>query len=197
MFVKKNRNILVFILALLFFLILATFITLSLNSELRRSIFSRSLVLHDFYRTQKMITGLQKRNFSLISKRLQEHIDFSKLIAEEKNYMFAGIYDATSLAVSRAVEQDDYNKLENIFKQLIELDNRVYKPHVWYARSLSDTDINKALKHLDIAIRISPSESEAYREIIRIGQNQNDVAMTSKYCKIYKRALSGGKDPRD
>jgi hypothetical protein len=197
MFFKKNKNVLIFFLALLFFLIFSTFVTLSLNSELRRSIFSKSLVLHDFYRIQKMITGLQNRNFSLISKRLQEHIDFSKLIAKDKNYMFAGIYEATDLAVSRATEQDDYNSLENIFKQLIELDNRVYKPHVWYARSLSDSDVNKALKHLDIAIKISPSESEAYREIIRIGQNQNDVAMTSKYCKIYKMALSGGKLPKD
>ena len=197
MFFKKNKNVLVFFLSLLLFLILSIFVTLSLNSELRRSIFSKSLVLHDFYRIQKMITGLQNRNFNLVSKRLQEHIDFSKFIGEDKNYMFAGIYEATNLAVSRATEQDDYNNLENIFKQLIELDNRVYKPHVWYARSLSDTDINEALKHLEIAIKISPSESEAYREVIRIGQNQNDLTMTSKYCKIYKMALSGGKLPKD
>ena len=192
MFFKKNKNIFVFLIGLFLFLILSILVVLTLNSELRRTIFTRSLVLHDFYRTQKMITGLQSRNFSLLSKRIQEHIDFSKLIAKDKNYMFDGIYAATDLAVSRAIEQDDYNNLENIFKQLIELDSRVYKSHVWYARSLSDNDTTKALKHLNIAIKISASESEAYREIIRIGQNLNDLEMTSKYCKIYQKTLSGG-----
>ena len=192
MFFKKNKNIFVFLIGLFLFLILSILVVLTLNSELRRTIFLRALALHDFYRTQKMITGLQSRNFSLVSKRIQEHIDFSKLIAKDKNYMFDGIYAATDLAVSRAIEQEDFNNLETIFKQLIDLDNRVYKPHVWYARALSDNDIEEALKHLDIAIEISPSESEAYREIIKIGQSLDDRTMTSKYCEIYNKALSGG-----
>ncbi|MDC1280209.1 hypothetical protein N8Z07_02740, partial [Pelagibacteraceae bacterium] len=144
-----------------------------------------------------MSIGLQDRNFSLLSRRLQKHIDFSKKIAEGKNFMFTGIYRATDIAVSRAIEQEDFNNLENIFRQLIELDSRVYKPHVWYARALSDSDTDKALEHLDIAINISPSESDAYREIIRIGQNLNNLEMTSKYCKIYKRAMSGGSHQQD
>lgn len=191
MFFKKNQKIFIF-LFILVFLIFSFFLVLSLSPELRRSFFSKSLVLHDFYRIKKMSIGLQNRDFGLLSKRLQEHIEFSKLISEDKNYMFVGIYRATDLAVSRAVEQDDYNNLQNIFKQLIEIDSRIYKPHVWYARSLSDTDTTKALKHLNIAIEISPSESEAYREIIKIGQNLNNLEMTSKYCKIYQNALSGG-----
>ena len=184
----KNKNLFIF----LTLLILSFFIFLSVNFELRRSIFSRILVLHDFYRIKKLTLGLQDRNFKLIAVRLQDYIDFSKLISDGKNYMFAGIYDATDLAVSRAIEQEDFNNLENIFEQLIDLDNRVYKPHVWYARALSDNNIEEALKHLDIAIEISPSESEAYREIIKIGQSQNDRTMTSKYCEIYNKALSGG-----
>ena len=187
MFLKK-KNFFIF----LSLLILSFFIFLSVNFELRRSIFSRILVLHDFYRIKKLTIGLQNRDFKLIAVRLQNYIDFSKLISKGKNYMFAGIYDATDLAVSRAIEQEDFNNLENIFKQLIDLDNRVYKPHVWYARALSDNNKEEALKHLDIAIGISPSESEAYREIIKIGQSLDDRTMTSKYCEIYNKALSGG-----
>ena len=187
MFLKK-KNFFIF----LSLLILSFFIFLSVNFELRRSIFSRILVLHDFYRIKKLTIGLQNRDFKLIAVRLQEYIDFSKLISKGKNYMFHGIYDAIDLAVSRAIEQEDFNNLENIFKQLIDLDNRVYKSHVWYARALSDNNKEEALKHLDIAIGISPSESEAYREIIKIGQSHDDRTMTSKYCEIYKKALSGG-----
>ena len=187
MFLKK-KNLFIF----LSLLILSFFIFLSVNFELRRSIFSRILVLHDFYRIKKLTIGLQDRDFKLISEKLQDYIDFSKLISDGKNYMFHGIYDATDLAVSRAIEQEDFNNLENIFKQLIDLDNRVYKPHVWYARALSDNNKEEAIKHLDIAIEISPSESEAYREIIKIGQSLDDRTMTSKYCEIYNKALSGG-----
>ena len=111
--------------------------------------------------------------------------------------MFKGIYDATNLVTSRAIEQEDYNKLESIFKQLIEIDNRVYKPHVWYARALSDSDISLALEHLEIAIKISPSRSEAYREIIRLGQSLDDIKITSKYCDIYNKVLSGGSGAKD
>ena len=193
MFFKKKKNLFF----LLFLLILSPFIFLSYDFELRRSILSRILVLHDFYRIKKITIELQNRDFNEVSKKLQDYIDSSKIIGKGKNYMFAGIYHATSLAASRAIEQDDYNKLENIFKQLIEIDNRVYKPHVWYARALSDDDISKALKHLDIAIKISPSESEAYREIIRIGQSFNDDKITSKYCKVYEKALSGGSGAKD
>ncbi len=187
MFLKK-KNLFIF----LSLLILSFFIFLSVNFELRRSIFSRILVLHDFYRIKKLTIGLQDRDFKLIAEKLQDYIDFSKLISDGKNYMFHGIYDATDLAVSRAIEQEDFNNLENIFKQLIDLDNRVYKPHVWYARALSDNNKEEAIKHLDIAIEISPSESEAYREIIKIGQSLDDRTMTSKYCEIYNKALSGG-----
>ena len=187
MFLKK-KNLFIF----LSLLILSFFIFLSVNFELRRSIFSRILVLHDFYRIKKLTIGLQDRDFKLIAVRLQDYINFSKFISDGKNYMFQGIYDATDLAVSRAIEQEDFNNLENIFKQLIDLDNRVYKPHVWYARALSDNNKEEAIKHLDIAIEISPSESEAYREIIKIGQSLDDRTMTSKYCEIYNKALSGG-----
>ena len=187
MFLKK-KNLFIF----LTLLILSIFILLSVNFELRRSIFSKVLVLHDFYRIKKLTIGLQNRYFNLIAARLHNHIDFSKLISKGKNYMFAGIYEATDLAVSRAIEQEDFNNLENIFKQLTDLDNRVYKPHVWYARALSDNNVKEALNHLNIAIEISPSESEAYREIIRIGQSLDDREMTSKYCEIYNKALSGG-----
>jgi len=190
---NKAKYFLVF----LFLLILSFLIFLSTNYELRRSIFSRALVLHDFYRIKKLTIGLQNRDFNLISERLQDYIDFSKTISKGKNYMFEGIYKATELAVSRAVEQEDYNSLQNIFKQLIEIDNRVYKHHVWYARALSDDNVDKALKHLNKAIKISPSESDAYREIIRIGQDLNDIELTSKYCKIYNNALSGGRAPGD
>tara|TARA_Y100000389_G_C17432324_1_gene503422 strand:+ start:105 stop:1136 length:1032 start_codon:yes stop_codon:yes gene_type:complete len=183
-------------LAILIFFLLFLFLTfLALSSENRRSVISKVLVLHDFYRIKTLTYGLQIRDFSLLSKKLDRYIEFSKKFSIGKTYMFPGIYEATELVVSRALTQDDYNQIENVLKKLLEFDNRIYKFHVWYARAVSDNDYQKALKHIDIAIQISPSENDAYREALYIAQNLNDKTLADNYCKIYKEAFLGGSKP--
>ncbi len=192
MFISKKIKILLTSLILIFFA-LTFFFTVSY--EFRRSFFTQVLSLHDFYRLKTMTHGLQVRDFEILSKKLNSYMNASKKISKNKNYMLQGIYEATELVVSRAITQDDYNKIEEFLKNLIDLDDRIYKPHVWYARALSDNDYNLALEHLKLAIEISPSENEAYREILRIAQSLNDKDMANKYCKIYQNSFSGGEKP--
>tara|TARA_B100000965_G_C19550376_1_gene739698 strand:- start:680 stop:1606 length:927 start_codon:yes stop_codon:yes gene_type:complete len=153
------------------------------------------MVLHDFYRIKSLTHGLQTRNFTLLSKKLEDYIDFSKKFSEGKTYMFPGIYEATELVISRAITQEDYNKIENILKYLLEFDNRVYKLHVWYARAISDTDYKTALKHLDKAIKISPSQNEAYREGLIIAQRLGYKDLGKYYCNLYNDSFLGGAKP--
>lgn len=192
MFFLKKIKYLAILIFFLLFLILAF---LALSSENRRSVISKVLVLHDFYRIKTLTYGLQIRDFSLLSKKLDRYIEFSKKFSIGKTYMFPGIYEATELVVSRALTQDDYNQIENVLKKLLEFDNRIYKFHVWYARAVSDNDYQKALKHIDIAIQISPSENDAYREALYIAQNLNDKTLADNYCKIYKETFLGGSKP--
>ena len=192
MFISKKIKILLTSLILIFFALIFFF---TLNSEFRRSFFTQVLVIHDFYRLKTMTRGLQVRDFEILSKKLNSHMNASKKISKNKNYMLPGIYEATELVVSRAITQDDYNKIEEVLKKLIDFDDRIYKPHVWYARALSDNDYNLALEHLKLAIEISPSDNEAYREILRIAQSLNDKDMANKYCKIYQNSFSGGENP--
>ena len=191
MILNKIKYISIFLITLLVFF----FIFLALNFESRRSIFSKVLMVHDFYRIKTITPGLQNRYFLVTARKLDEYIKFSKKISDGKNYMMKGIYEATKLAASRAITQEDFNNLENIFKQLIELDDRIYLPHVWYARALSDNDFDKSLLHLKKAILISPSESDAYREILRISQNIEDKKLASEYCKAYYGSSLGGITP--
>ena len=66
-------------LAILIFFLLFLFLTfLALSSENRRSVISKVLVLHDFYRIKTLTYGLQIRDFSLLSKKLDRYIEFSK-----------------------------------------------------------------------------------------------------------------------
>ena len=185
---KRIKYLIFFILFLLF-----TSITfLALDSENRRKIIHRILVLHDFYRIQSLSYGLQVRDFDLLSKKLNNYINFSKKFSDGRTYMLPGLYEATELVVSRAVNQDDYNKIEKILKELLKFDNRVYNFHVWYAVAISDDDYEQALKHLDLAIKISPSESEAYRQALIILQKIDDENLANSYCIKYSDAFLGG-----
>ncbi len=192
MFFLKKIKYLAILIFFLLFLILAF---LALSSENRRSVISKALVFHDFYRIKTLTYGLQIRDFSLLSKKLDRYIEFSKNFSIGKTYMFPGIYEATELVVSKALTQDDYNQIENVLKKLLEFDNRIYKFHVWYARALSDNDYQKAIEHINIAIKISPSENDAYRVGLYIAQNLNDKILADNYCKIYKEAFLGGSKP--
>jgi len=190
-FFRKIKYLLISI----FFLIFITVTFIAIDDNKRRSIISKVLVLHDIYRVRSLTYGLQVRDFALLSDRLNDYIDASKYFSDGRTYMFPGIYEATELVVSRALTQDDYNKLESIFEKLLELDNRIYKLHVWYARALKDNDIEKSLKHIDIAIKISPSQEEAYREALSIAQIIKDSDLSNKYCNKYQREFLGGHKP--
>lgn len=190
-FFKKIRYLFFSVFFLIFILI--TFF--ALDHENRRSIISRILVLHDFYRLKTLDHGLQVRDFSILSKKLNDYIIASKKFSKGRTYMLPGIYEATELVVSRAITQDDYNKLENIFEQLLEFDDRIYKFHIWYARAISDNDYQKALDHINIAINISPAENEAYRLAIFISQKNNDLELANKYCIKYNDEFLGGNLP--
>jgi len=192
-FFKKIRYLFLFIF-FLFFILITYFAS---DHENRRSIISRILVLHDFYRIKTLNYGLQVRDFTLLSEKLSNYINFSKSFSNGRTYMFPGIYEATELVVSRAVTQDDYNKIENVLEQLLEFDDRIYKLHVWYARAVSDQDYKKALEHIDIAIKISPAENDAYRLALFIAQKLNEKKLANFYCEKYNNAFLGGNLPID
>ena len=181
-----------YLLFLILFLLFISSTFFAFDSENRRKIIHRVLVLHDFYRIQSLTYGLQIRDFSLLSKKLNNYINFSKKFSNGRTYMLPGIYEATELVVSRAINQEDYNEIENILKELLKFDDRVYNFHVWYAIAISDDDYKQALKHLDMAIKISPSQNEAYRQALIIAQKLNDKNLANSYCIQYNDSFLGG-----
>ena len=71
----------------------------------------------------------------------------------------------------------------NVYLKLIDIDPNIYMVRVWLARALSDTDYKKSLLLLEEAISISPSQNDAYREIIRIAQTYCfDLVCFTKFC---------------
>ena len=120
----------------------------------------------------------------------------SKKIASGKSRMFLGVYDAVNLVASKATTQSEYNDLENVFIELVKLDPNLYKARIWLAKSIIDTDYEKALFHIEKAIELIPAQEDAYREILKIAQNRNDKILARKYCNKYRKAQLGGDQPR-
>ena len=185
---KKTKLILIIIIS--FLLILIFYFTF--NENLRRKTLTYFFVTHDYYQIKRLTYDLQNRNFSNVSKKITRYINISKKFSTEKSYMLPGIYNAIELAISKAIEQEDYNHLEKPLIELLNMDPELYKPNVWLARALSDNDYEKSLILLKKAISISPSEEDAYREVLIIAQIYSNKELVSNYCNIFFKSQLGG-----
>jgi hypothetical protein len=186
-----NKSLKFFLYIFIFFLIiLISYFTF--DFDLRRKILTYTFVTHDYYQIKRLTSDLQSRNFKNISSKIENYINISKKFSVEKSYMLPGIYEALELAVSRTVEQEDYNYLEKSLSELVNMDQKLYKPKVWLARALSDNDFDKSIYLLEKAISLSPTQEDAYREIIRISYIYNNFNLAKKYCELYQVSQIGG-----
>ena len=193
---KTVKNILIIfsILILLFFFLLLGLLTL--NSDLRRTTLLKVIPAYNLYQIISLQGSLKTKNFVKASDQLIKYIEISKKIADGKSRMFLGVYDAVNLVASSATTQSEYNDLENVFIELVKIDPNLYKARIWLAKSIVDTDYEKALFHLEKAIELIPAQEDAYREILKIAQNRNDKKLAQKYCNKYIKAQLGGNQPR-
>jgi hypothetical protein len=170
---------------------------LAFNADIRRHLFTRIIPAYNLYQIISISQYLRIKNFSTIADRLISYIDLAKSVSSGKSQMLLGVYDAVSLAASKATTQSDFNELEKVFYELVEMDPDMYKARVWLARSISDTSYKIAFQHINKAIEISPVQDSAYREAIRISQNINDSQLASQYCNKYIKSQFGGELPRN
>ena len=174
---------LILILSLSFFII---------NPEFRRTIMTYVFVTHDYYQLKTLTREIQQRDFNGASKKLLRYINISKKLTHDSSYMITGIYNAAETVLDRAILQDDFNKLEKFLEELVKIEPDSYKPNVWLARAYSDNKIEESIALLDKAISLSPSQEDAYRELLRIAQFYNVKNIIKKYCKSYANSQLGG-----
>ena len=149
----KNISIIFSILVLLFFFLPLGLLTF--NSDLRRATLNKVIPAYNLYQIISLQGSLKAKNFAKASDRLIKYIEISKKIANGKSRMFLGVYDAVNLVASKATTQSEYNDLENVFIELVKLDPNLYKARIWLAKSIVDTNYEKALFHLDKAIELA------------------------------------------
>ena len=176
-----------------FFLLFVVLISIfTFDSSLRRTLLTYVFVTHDYYQLERLTNDLQVRNFDSLGDKLDKYISVSKKFSEEKSFMLPGIYEAFDLVMTHANDQQEFNFLENSLIKLVDMAPELYKPKVWLAMALSDNDYKKSIKLLDEAITLSPTQEDAYRELIRIAQINGNLSIAKKYCTIYPKSQIGG-----
>tara|TARA_B100000700_G_C15016581_1_gene843591 strand:- start:1247 stop:2269 length:1023 start_codon:yes stop_codon:yes gene_type:complete len=179
----------ILVIILLFILFLSFF---TVNSEFRRKIMTYVFVTHDYYQLKTVTSDIQKRDFTTASNKLMKYINISKKLAKDSSYMTGGIYKAVETVINRAILQDDFNKLEKVLAELVKIEPNSYKPNVWLARAYSDNKLEESLVLLEKAIALSPSQEDAYRELLRISQFHNIKKTIKKYCNSYSNSQLSG-----
>jgi hypothetical protein len=176
-----------------FFLLFVVLISIfTFDSSLRRTLLTYVFVTHDYYQLKRLTNDLQVRNFDSLGDKLDKYISVSKKFSKEKSFMLPGIYEAFDLVMTHANDQQEFNFLENSLIKLVDMAPELYKPKVWLAMALSDNDYKKSIKLLDEAITLSPTQEDAYRELIRIAQINGNLSIAKKYCTIYPKSQIGG-----
>jgi hypothetical protein len=187
----KNKVIIFFVGIFVIFTILIGYLTF--DSKLRRQSYNYLVGGYQLYQYFKMGKHVINRDFNSASKDILQYIEFSQKISKGKNNMLQGIVSVTELITSKALTQKNFNEMENVYLKINEISDDIYINHVWLARALSDDNPNKAIKHLNKALRLSKSSEEAYREIIRLySKDKEIISLINTYCKNYFNDFGGG-----
>ena len=164
----------------------------TINYDFRRDTYKRIIAFINLYQFYSIKQHVQSGDTASAAKKIDNYIDLSQKISKGKNAMWEGIYDVTHMISVNAKNQEDFNLMQDIYLKLLDIDDDIYLIHIWASRALLDDDGSKSVYHLKKAILLSPSNEEAYREILNLFNLIDDVNLISNYCEKYKDSLLGG-----
>lgn len=181
-----------FLISIILIIIFSSIVFLTVDFKFRRSIFSKLLGGYKLINYHIVGGHAYHRNFKAASNSILNYIELSQKFSSGKNVMLEGIIDSTELISSKALTQEDFNILQEVYIKINEITDDIYKNHIWLARSYSDDDLEKSKQHLNKALLLSKSSEEAYREIIRIFANKHEIKdLIKNYCLNYFKEFAG------
>lgn len=194
----KKRYFIYFINFIIVSFLLMMIISLSIltfNDKLRRSIFSKfSPTVHTIY-MQFLNRDMRKKNFTNASNRIIQEINLSKKFLSNKNSMHKFINKQIEFIIENAVEQKDYDDIQNLLELFLQIDPDVYLLNVAYAQALSNDDLEKSINVIKKTIEISEIHQEAYRLGIELALKYNDDKLLTEICERFKKSNFGGEQP--
>ena len=190
--INKKKNITINLILFLLAILIAFISYFTINYDFRRDTYKRIVAFINLYQFYSIKQHVQSGDTKSAAKKIDNYINFSQKISKGKNAMWEGIYDVTHMISINAKNQEDFNLMQDVYLKLLDIDDDIYLVHVWASRALLDDDESKSVYHLKKAIILSPSNEEAYREILNLFKLTDNVSLISNYCEKYKDSLLGG-----
>ena len=188
--IKKKINIFIIFILISIFSIITYF---AIDASKRRTVFDKLIGGYKLINYHIVGGHAFYRDFDAASDRILKYIEFSQKFSHGKNNMLQGIIDVTELISSKAYTQEEFNAMEDVYMRIDNISDDIYKNHIWLAKALSDTDIEKSKLYLSKALELSKSNEEVYREIIRIFSKNYEVKnLLKSYCNNYFNEFAGG-----
>ena len=178
-------------------IIIVSLITLSFNSNLRRTTLSYLLSAYKIYMLVSIQSDLKTSNLNLISaeKKISKYLKNSKIIANGKSSLLIGIYDSINLIEKSIVRDKDFGIFENVLKEIVIIDPTLFKARVLLAKSLmSNKKFGEAKEQIKKALEINPLNHESYRILINLENNKKKA--WKNICKEYLNVNLGGSKAR-
>lgn len=186
-----------------FFLVILLFltivITLSFNSNLRRTTMGYLISGYKLYMLVSVQSDLKNKNVNLksVEKKLSKYINNSKKIAKGKSTLLIGVYDVINLVESSILNSKDFGIFEEVLLQVVELDPTLFKGRLFLAKSfLANEKYIEARKQILKAIELNSLDHNTYRILIQIDKNINKKEIFSQTCRDYHDANLGGEKLR-
>ena len=174
-------------------------ITLSFNSNLRRTSLNYIVNAYKVYMIVSIQGDLKNENLNLDGavNKISTFIKNSKKIAYGKSSLLIGISDVLDLVESSIIHEKDFGKFETVLIKIVELDPTLHKARVLLAKSfLSNGKNKKAKTQINKALNLNPLDYESYRVLIKIELEKKDLKAVQKICKNYFNANLGGTKKR-
>ena len=85
---------------------------MAVDTKARRYVLNQVISIPNIYYYHKVSEHAYNRDFENGAKQILNYINLSKKLAGGKNSMLQGIFTVTELLTSKAITQDDFNKIE-------------------------------------------------------------------------------------
>jgi hypothetical protein len=180
-------------------LLLSILITLSFNSNLRRSSLNYFLNAYKVYMLVSIQSDLKKEKLNIDSavNKISNYINTSKKIAYGKSSLLIGISDTINIIETSVINENDYGKFEEVLKEIVKMDETLFNARISLAKSLfANGKINEAKKEANKALQINPLDDQIYRLLIQINLKENNNIELQNICKNYLYSNLGGKKKR-
>jgi tetratricopeptide (TPR) repeat protein len=176
--------------------VVAGILIFGLSVDIRTYTFTRVTTLYSEHETATIRTLINERRYQEARERITRYIDVSDFLSQSKSKLLPNIVEIVEIAAERVKPNREYRLFRPIFERLLKLDSNLYKPYIWLAKSLDDSEYEESIRLLDKAIELLSVEEDAYRTAAKIAINNNDLEKATIYCNKYMNAQFGEATPK-